>query len=214
MRQYPFRHLFALVLVFAQPLPASGESIPAATGKKQDDKKYISCSITRFDRLNVAVFDEPELTVGGKRVEATGNISLTLIGEIPVVGLTILEAQAAIEMAYREGRFLRNPRVTITIDEYASRTVIVSGKINAPGRYEMPHDTAWTLKDFIIKAGGLQETARGTRVRITRMMPDGSLKVFEKDVESLIRAKSGASRAEAEFKLEPDDTVYVPERIF
>ena len=128
-------------------------------------------------------------------------------------GLTILEAQTAIETAYREGRFLRNPQVAITIEEYAPRTVSISGKINAPGRYEMPPDTAWTLKDLIIKAGNFSETARGTQVRITRTMPDGSLKIFIKDAESLIRARSNANAAEASFVLEPDDIVYVPEKI-
>lgn len=205
--------LLALALGCAV-LPAdTSVAAEAAPAPRPAEKQYVSYRITRFDRLSVSVFDEPGLTVGQKKVEATGTIALTLIGEIRVVGLTILEAQAAIENAYRDGRFLRNPQVTITIDDYAPRTVSISGKINAPGRYEMPPDTAWTLKDLINKAGGFQETARGTKVRISRTMPDGSLKIFEKDVESLLRARSKANVADAAFALEPDDIVYVPEKI-
>jgi hypothetical protein len=44
-------------------------------------------------------------------------------------------------------------------------------------------------------------------------MPDGSLKIFEKDVESLLRARSSANVTDAAFPLEPDDIVYVPEKI-
>jgi hypothetical protein len=46
-------------------------------------------------------------------------------------------------------------------------------------------------------------------------MPDGSLKTFEHlDVASVIRGKDKAKLADANFQLEPDDLVYVPERIF
>lgn len=210
------RHALIALLLLAGGLQSTtlvsfAQSAPA---NQTDEKKYVPYRITRFDRLSVGVFDEPGLTVGQKKVEATGTIALTLIGEISVVGLTIVEAQAAIENAYREGRFLRHPKVTVTIDEYAPRTVSISGKVNAPGRYELPPDTVWTLKDLIVKAGGLQETARGTKVRISRTMPDGTPRTFEKDVESMLRAKNRANLAEAEFVLEPDDIVYVPERIF
>lgn len=202
-----------LALALSPPTALRAQPVPATPGKPTNEKKYISYRITRFDRLSVSVFDEPGLTVGGKKVEATGTIALTLIGEIRLIGLTIVEAQTAIENAYWDGRFLRNPQVTITVDEYAPRTVSISGKINAPGQYEMPPDTVWTLKDLIIKASGFQETARGTQVRITRTMADGSLKIFQKDVESLLRARSNASADDAAFPLEPGDIVYVPEKI-
>jgi len=191
----------------------AGLAAQTAPALKAEEKKYIPYRIARGDYLSVAVFGEPDLTAGRKKVENSGTIALTLAGEVRVVGLTIVEAQAAIEHAYRDGRFLRNPQVTITIDESVPRTVSVSGKINIPGRHEMPTDTIWTLKDLIIKAGGLQETARGTRVRITRTMPDGTLRVFEKDVESTLRGRSNANAADASFELEPDDIVYVPEKI-
>jgi len=200
-----FTNFFSVLMPegFAQPGPA----------QTTEEKKYIPYRIARGDILSVAVFGEPDLTAGRKKVGNTGTVALTLAGEVPVVGLTILEAQSAIENSYREGRFLRNPQVSITVDESVPRTVSISGKINIPGRHEMPTDTVWTLKDLIIKAGGLQETARGTRVRITRTMPDGSLRVFDKDVESTLRGRSNANAAEASFELEPDDIVYVPEKI-
>jgi polysaccharide export outer membrane protein len=206
-----FSGLLAMLLVTGALLPVLRSQPAPAT--KAEDRKYIPYRIARGDLLSVSVFGEPDLTVGRKKVENAGTIVLTLAGEVRVVGLTIAEAQTAVENAYRDGRFLRNPQVTITVDESVPRTVSISGKINIPGRHEMPTDTVWTLKDLIIKAGGLQETARGTKVRITRTMPDGTLRVFEKDVESMLRAKNNANAAEASFVLEPDDIVYVPEKI-
>jgi len=205
---------FALLLVaLGGALLATRAAAQPAPVTKAEERKYIPYRIARGDLLSIAVFGEPDLTTGRKKVENAGTIALALAGEIRVVGLTITDAQAAVEDAYRDGRFLRNPQVTITVDESVPRTVSISGKINIPGRHEMPTDTVWTLKDLVIKAGGLQETARGTRVRITRTMPDGTLRVFEKDVESTLRARSNANAAEASFVLEPDDIVYVPEKI-
>jgi polysaccharide biosynthesis/export protein len=202
-----------LVLVLADVVSVPAICAQPAPAISTAEKKYIPYRVTRGDRVGVAVFDERDLGVGGKKVEVNGTIILPLLGEVRIGGLTILEAQNAIENAYRDGRFLRNPKVVLTIEEYAPRTVSISGKVNAPGKYEMPADTVWTLKDLIIKAGNLQETARGTKVRITRTLPDGKTVNFEKDVESLLKARSNANSADAAFVLEPEDIVYVPEKI-
>lgn len=178
-----------------------------------DDAKYVPYRIARGDQLSVGVFGESDLTGGGKKVDQKGAVLLPLVGEVRIIGLTVAEAQAAIENAYREGRFLRSPQVIVTVEQMVQRWVSISGKINIPGRHEMPTDTVWTLKDLIIKAGGLQETARGTKVRITRTQPDGKTVIFEKDVESMLKARNTANSTDASFVLESEDIVYVPEKI-
>jgi len=52
-------------------------------------------------------------------------------------------------------------------------------------------------------------------VRVTRILPDGTTKVITLDVESLIKGKSDAKTNEqnSALLLEPDDIIYVPERI-
>jgi len=197
--------------VLAVPAATVLHSQPAPT--KKEEKVYVAYKITRGDRLSVSLLGEPDLRVGGLRVEAIGTVNLPLIKDIRLVGLTIAEAQAAIGKAYREGRFLRDPQVTVTVDEYAPRTVIVSGKVNIQGRQEIPPDSEFTIKDLIFKAGGFGDTAKSTAVKVTRTMPDGTLKIFTLDVESAIKGKSNATTKDAGFVLEPDDTVYVPEKI-
>lgn len=177
--------------------------------------KHVPYKITRGDRLSITVLanGEPEFTVGQKRVEATGSIDLLYIQEIRLAGLTIAQAQDAIANAYRDGRFLRNPQVSVTVDEYAPRVVSISGKVNSQGRFEIPPETEMTILDLIFKANGFAETARGTAVRVTRTLPDGTVKTFTLDVESAIKGKDTSNPGDASFVLEPDDVVYVPERI-
>lgn len=212
MKPTPILLAFSLAGCLFAPAPVfSAQTPPPPAGK--EEKKYVPYKITRGDRLSINILGEPDLRIGGVRVEAMGTVNLTLIKDTRLVGLTIAEAQAAIAKAYREGRFLRDPQVSVTVDEYAPRTVIVSGKVNIQGRQEIPPDSEFTIKDLIFKAGGFADTAKASAVRVTRTMPDGSLKIFTLDVESAIKGKTNATSKDAGFVLEPDDIIYVPEKI-
>lgn len=201
-----------LVLSLGVFLPAvSAQPAPAP----KSEKKYVPYRITRGDILSVEVLanGEREFSAGQKRVEATGTINLLYIQEINLVGLTIAEAQDAVAKAYRDGRFIRNPVVNVTVETYAPRVVRISGKVNSQATFELPPDTEMTIMDLIFKANGFAETAKGTAVKVTRLMPDGSLKVFILDVESAMKGKLKEASGDAAFVLQPDDVVYVPERI-
>ncbi len=195
---------FLPVAALAQPV-----GIPKA------EKKYVPYRITRGDILSVEVLanGEREFSAGQKRVEATGTINLLYIQETRLAGLTIAEAQETIARAYRDGRYIRNPVVTVTIETYARRVVHISGKVNSQATFELPPDTEMTIADLIYKANGFAETAKGTAVKVTRQMPDGTLKVFILDVDSSMKGKLKEASGDAAFVLEPDDMVYVPERI-
>jgi polysaccharide biosynthesis/export protein len=189
----------------------------AAQGQpvKRTEKKHVPYRITRGDMLSVEVLAGPEreFAAAGKRVEATGTINLLYIQEIRLVGLTIAEAQQAIANAYREGRFIRNPIVNVTVETYAQRHVIVNGKVNITGRQPIEPDSETTILDVISAAGGLGETARGKEVKVTRTKPDGTLETYTLDVESALRGRARPDSGDAAFVVQPDDVIYVPEKI-
>ena len=193
--------------------------IPAVTGRAQgaaptsEERRAAPYRITRGDRISISILGEPELKVAGTRVEPVGTVNLVLIKDVNVAGLNIAEAEARVAKAYQDGRFLRSPRVNITVDEYAPRTVIVSGKVNIQGRQEIPPNAEFTIKDLIFKAGGFTDTARSSAVKVTRTMPDGTQKYFILDVESGIKGRANSNSKDASFVLEPDDVVYVPEKL-
>lgn len=201
--------LLVLTVLTLSAVPLHAQS----QGGGSDKKTASAYRISRGDRVSISVMGEPDLKVAGARVEPVGTVNLVLIKEVRLVGLTISEAEAAVAKAYQDGKFLRSPRVTITVEEYAPRTVIVSGKVNIQGRQEIPPNTEFTIKDLIFKAGGFTDTARSSAVKVTRTLPDGTQQFFILDVESGIKGRANANSKDASFVLEPDDMVYVPEKL-
>lgn len=212
LRSIRFRYLITfLVMATASAFAASAPSL--APNPRSDGKKLVPYRINRLDQIAVSVFGESDLTGGNHRVDARGTVDLPLIGPVRVYGLTISEAATTIENAYKDGRILRNPQVTVVIEQYSPRFVNVVGKVKIPQRVDLPPEEQWTIKDVITKCGGFDDTARGTGVRLTRTMPDGSLKTFTLDVQSAILGKDKATSGDAAFIVEPNDDIYVPEKI-
>ena len=172
----------------------------------------LSYSITFTDRLRITVYQEEDLSVI-TRVDAKGTVNLPLVGEVNIVGKTVSEAQKIIEASYQAGRYLKNPQVTINIEEYAPREVSIQGMVRNPGRYPLPIEASMTVLELVTKAGGLTDTAKGTAINITRITPDGKKSVFNVDIESLIRGRERAKATDNSLILQPGDIVYVPERI-
>lgn len=184
-----------------------------ATPPPAEPPKTVAYRISPSDVLSVSVIGEADLNAGNKRVDATGNINLAHVQDVRVAGLTVPEAQAAVENAYREARILRNPQVSINIEVYSPREVNISGMVKQPGKYPLPPETVMTLKDLVLKAGGFSDTANGSKVRVSRPLPDGTSKLIIKDIDSVIRSKDTKASTDGSFPLEPGDTVYVPEKM-
>jgi len=180
---------------------------------KIDPRKALVYRIATNDRIRVGVFQEPELDMIG-RVDIKGTINLNLLGTIKLVGMTIPEAEDTVEAAYRDGRFLRNPQVTITVEEYTPREVSIQGQIKNPSRYPLPIEQTMSVLELVTRAGGFTDTAKGTAVNITRINADGSKQVFTVDVESIIKGRNKAKAEDSSLLLMPGDIVYVPERVF
>lgn len=205
----PFHAPFLRLVLALSALSAVANVFAQTPGT--DEKRAIVYRLSRTDRINISIVGEPDLTAS-RRIDAKGNINLNLVGEVNVVGQTVAQAQVTIANAYRDGRFLRNPQVTIAIEEYAPRTVSISGIVKQPGTYPLPPETVMTIKELVLKAGGFGETANGKDVRVSRTMPDGSTKIFHLNVDAVLKGKSGKSE-DNNFILEPDDIIYVPENL-
>ncbi len=196
-------------------------SIPSALAQPAEpkqEKKFVPYRISRSDVLSIEVLanGEREFSAAQKRVESTGTINLLYIQDVRLVGLTITEAQDAIANAYREGRYIRNPVVTVTVETFAPRVVRISGKVNSQASFEIPPDGEMTIAQLIYRANGFTDTANGKKVTVTRTMPDGMPMVYTLNVEDFMKGRIKADSPganDANFILQPDDVVWVPEKI-
>jgi polysaccharide export outer membrane protein len=208
-----FFHPVQRLLFLLATIVALLASQPALRAEPQaNEGKIPSYTLTATDRLRIAVYQEDDLS-SIVRVDAKGDVNLLLVGEVKIAGLTVREAQKVIEDAYRDGRFLRNPQVIITVEEYAPREVSIGGQVRNPGRYPLPIESTMTVVDLVTKAGGLTDIARGASVTITHITPDGKKITTTVDVDSILKGKTQAKPDDTALQLQPGDIVYVPERI-
>lgn len=169
--------------------------------------------LQRMDVIAIQVFGEADLSKV-QRIDGSGQIRMGLIGTIEVAGLTLREAESRLEAAYTEGRFLRSPQVSMSVEEYAPQYVSVLGEVSSPGRIQLEGESEGIrLVDAISAVGGFTGIAKGDAVRITRMGLDGNETVVTVDASALINGRS-TDIPEAFLVLKPGDVVNVPERLF
>jgi len=121
------------------------------------------------DLLEVSVYNVPELGTKA-RVSNSGEIYLPLIDYVHVAGLTQEEAQALIEKRLEDGGFVRNPHVTIFVDDAASQGVTLLGEVAKPGIY--PDTADHKLYEVLSQAGGFTPLASRKIAIIRKGNPD------------------------------------------
>jgi polysaccharide biosynthesis/export protein VpsN len=115
------------------------------------------------DEISVNVFNEPDLSLAKTRIAANGTISMPLIGQVMVKGLTIDEVEIKITKLYL-GDYLKKPDVSVSIVEY--RQFYVNGEVNKPGGYS--YRDGMTIQRAVSLAGGFTERASRTKIRLMR----------------------------------------------
>lgn len=125
--------------------PSSGQAIAPASNPPGITK------LGSGDLIELNVYNVPELNTKA-RVSNSGDVYLPLIDYVHVGDLTQEEAQEVIEKRLQDGGFLRNPHVTIFVDEATSQGVTVLGEVAKPGIYPDPSDHK--LYQVISEAGG------------------------------------------------------------
>jgi polysaccharide export outer membrane protein len=141
--------LLGLVGIAATPswAQAAVKDAPQATVRDQS-----AIAIGSGDLLDLSVFDVPELVLK-VRVDINGCVSLAFLGDVKLAGLTVGNAQRLIARELVARQLVKDPQVSIFIEEFATQGITVYGEVNAPGIYPLigPHH----LYDAISAAGGL-----------------------------------------------------------
>ncbi len=153
------------------------------------------------DVITVTVWGHDDLKAQVK-VEPDGRVSLPLIGEVEVRGLTLAELQQL--LATKLAEYVRSPQVSVSLAEQRQISVKIMGEVNRPGAYLINPEA--TLPELIAMAGGPTEAAalegvqhlKGGNPEAAAIIPLGA------------GAKFAASAGTIRIQLADGDVIIVP----
>ncbi len=151
-----------------------------------------------FDSISVSVLRSEDMTRKGL-IDAAGNFSLPLIGQIAAAGKTPQEFEQLVADKLR-GSYFTDPQVTVTVLEISERTVTVDGAVKQPGVY--PINGRSTLQQTVALARGPNEFAELKEVVVFRRI-DGQNMAALFDMQAI---RSGQA---ADPAIYPEDIVVV-----
>lgn len=182
---------------------------PAATAAEVAAKlppRLASHKLQPMDLVKMQVFREPDLD-RELRVSQDFTIVVPLLGVVDVTGRTVAQVQVLVTELYRT-EYLVNPQITLSVVEYAPRTINVLGAVNAPGLFPLPPERNLTFLDAIARSGGFSRVANRAKVILIRTLPDGKAVNYTIDADQLT-----AGELNTRWPVQDGDTILVPERL-
>lgn len=134
--------------------------------------------------------------LNGYLVDSKGNISLPILGNVGIAGLTQAEAQTKVQE--RANEYLKDATVKVKLLNYK---VTVMGEVQNPGVY-YNYNSSLTVLEAISMANGITDYAKIDRVLIMRTT-DNQNRTYRLDLSKKDFLKSEA------FFLQPNDVVYI-----
>jgi len=124
------------------------------------------------DVLKIAVFEVPELDRTA-RVAESGDITLPLLGNVAVAGLTVGGVHDRLGTLLGR-RYVVDPQVDVHVETFASQRVAMMGRVEKPGIYPLSR-SASRIVDLVGQAGGLTgEAARRIELYPVEERPAGT----------------------------------------
>ncbi len=197
--------LACLVLLAASAMPAPARSATAAVAApdavaKPADRRLLL--LGPGDSVGVQVFGQPDMSAT-EYVGDDGTLSLPFVGTVRVAGLSPVEAAQRIEKALKDGQFLVDPHVTLTVSLSHSQRVSVLGEVHTPARFSIEPNTS--IFDLLALAGGVTENSSDT-IYVMRQQADGSVSRIPVNLKGLAD-QDGTLPTQS---LQGGDSVFVP----
>jgi polysaccharide biosynthesis/export protein VpsN len=115
------------------------------------------------DTISIRVLGEDDLKREKIRLSDAGTLSFPILGEIRVKGMTLGALEDHITRGLK-GRYLLDPKVTVSIEEY--RNFFVNGLVEKPGGYQFV--PGLTVRKAVSIAGGFKERAARDKINVIR----------------------------------------------
>ena len=158
--------------------------------------------VGRGDELNFKFVYTPELNTVAT-VRSDGRLTLPLIGELSVVGLTLKDLTEKIETSLSAR--VRRPEVAINVQgAITSQRVFIGGEVARPG--VQPLVGPLTVVQAVMAAEGLKDSAQAREVIVLRGDAQGERSAIKLDLAAVMAGQAGAQ----DILLAPYDVVIVP----
>src|ERR1700757_3409894 len=194
----------------ATPRPASPDLPSTATATVLrtnsmavlDDKKKLGAN----DYISFRVVEDRDDESQRLRVNDNGEL------EVPYIGLVPAEGKSCKELAYTikallEKEYYYHATVILVLDRVSEKSrgrIYVYGSVKAQGPQEVPPDETYTVSKAVIRAGGFGDFANKRKVKVTH-----NGKEYTIDLKRVIEE----GHTEEDMTLNPDDQIYVPQRL-
>ena len=166
------------------------------------------------DQITIRVLQAPELAEKPVRIDMNGYIDMPFVGKLHAAGLTVEALRT--ELTTQLSSIIRDPQVTVGVEEFRSQPASVMGAVNTPGVLQLRGHKR--LVELLTMAGGLRQDS-GSFVNITRDMRWGRLPLpgakddtsghyssATVDLKMLMEAKDPSQN----ILVCPDDVISVP----
>lgn len=190
----PLPSRLALLLMLALCVSAGA---PAQDQPEGASDSYI---IGVGDHLQVSVWKNADLQAEVP-VRPDGRISVPLVGEVAVSGLTPAEVQSLLTERYTQ--FVTAPSVSVLVTQINSRKIFILGQVQESGAFDILRPT--NLMQALAMAGGLTEFAKTGGVIVLRET-NGVKQRWKVNVDAIASGK----KPEGNVMLQPGDTIIVP----
>src|SRR5260370_3683032 len=87
------------------------------------------------DLISIRILQAPELADKPVRIDLNGYIDLPFVGRVRAAGTTVEVLRTELEAKF--AAIIREPQVTVNIEEFRSRPVSVLGSVNQPGGHQI-----------------------------------------------------------------------------
>jgi polysaccharide export outer membrane protein len=178
------------VASFTQSPPVNGPTIGQTNDCKQQGNSY---RLGAGDKIRVVVLQDTEFS-GDYEVNASGGISVRMLGPVHIVGMTLAEVEEMLRERYRAGGYLVSPRLSVEL--VSMRPFYIVGEVTRPGQF--PYVNCLRVIQAIAIGGGFTRRAGKTKLTIKRFYAQAAEEEYVNE-DTLV---------------EPGDVIRVPERWF
>ncbi len=184
--------------------PASPATLPAtqlAADTLKQGNTFEDYQIGAGDVLHISVSQEPEDSVERAVVRPDGRISMPLLNDVPVLDLTVVQAELLITKEL--SKFLTAPNVTVIVQAINSKKIYILGGVKKEGA--IPYTYRMTVLQALTEAGGLTDWAKRKKIYVLHD-ESGRQFTFPFDYDAVLKGQ----HMESNIYLTPGDTVVVP----